>query len=122
MHRAVIRLLWRMLAGTAVLLGLIGVFVPGLPTVPFLLLATWAAGRGWPALETWLLHHPRWGASIRAWREHGAMPRRAKWAASIMMSLSTGLMYLSSAPHWLTLGVAVLMLGVAIWLWRRPEA
>ena len=56
MHRAVIRLLWRVLAGTAVLLGLIGVFVPGLPTVPFLLLATWAAGRG--TLVPCLSHRP----------------------------------------------------------------
>lgn len=114
-------ILWRLLAGLAVLLGFIGVFVPGLPTVPFLLLAAWAAGRGWPRLEAWLLNHPRWGASIRTWRERGAMPRRAKWAATLMMSVSAVLMYFSGAPRLVTLGVALVMLAVAAWLWRRPE-
>ena len=58
----------------------------GLPTVPFVLLAAWAAGKGWPELEQWLLHHPRYGGSIRAWRQHGAVSRRAKWLASVMMA------------------------------------
>jgi uncharacterized protein len=121
MRRIVSRLLWRALAALSVGLGFIGIFVPGLPTVPFLLLAAWAAGHGWPALETWLLNHPRWGASIRAWRTRGAVPRRAKWAASLMMALSAVLMGISGAPRLLTLGVALLMLAVAVWLWRRPE-
>lgn len=54
----VARLLWRALALVFVALGLIGAFLPVLPTVPFLLAAAWAAGRGWPALEDWLLGHP----------------------------------------------------------------
>lgn len=115
------RLAWRTLALLCVALGFIGVFVPGLPTVPFLLAAAWAAGRGWPRLEAWLLNHPRWGASIRAWREHGAMPRRAKWAASGMMAVSALLMGFSGAPLKATLAVSVVMLAVAVWLWRRPE-
>jgi len=122
MRRVIASIIWRIVAGLAVLLGFIGIFIPGLPTVPFLLLAAWAAGRGWPALEHWLLSHPRWGTSIRAWREHGAMPRRAKWAATAMMAASALLMHLSSAPRLLSAGVALLMLVVAIWLWRRPEA
>lgn len=114
-------LLWRLLAATSLLLGLVGVFVPGLPTVPFLLLAAWAGGKGWPALEAWLLAHPRHGPVIRRWRDHRAVPRRAKWLASAMMLASTTLIGLSSAPVWLKLGMALLLAGVAAWLWRRPE-
>jgi uncharacterized protein len=116
------RLLWRALAAASALLGLIGVFVPGLPTVPFLLVAAWAGGRGWPALETWLLNHPRHGEQIRQWRERGAVPRRAKWAASAMMLLSAAAIALTPAPLWLKLAVPGVMLVVAAWLWRRPEA
>ncbi len=50
-------LLWRCLAVTALLLALIGVFLPVMPTVPFLLLAAWAASKGWPQLEIWLVDH-----------------------------------------------------------------
>lgn len=121
MRAVVARLLWRCLAAAAVLLGFIGIFVPGLPTVPFLLLAAWAAGKGWPALERWLLAHPRYGDSIRRWREHGAVPRRAKWASSVMMAASAVAMWWAPMPLALRLGIPVFMLAVAVWLWRRPE-
>lgn len=54
-------LCWRSLAMLFVLLGMIGVVVPGMPTVVFLLLAAWAGSHGWPQLERWLLQHPRHG-------------------------------------------------------------
>lgn len=121
MRHRLIRLLWRLLASVALALGFVGIFIPGLPTVPFLLLAAWAAGRGWPALEAWLLAHPRWGGPIRAWRAHGTVSRRAKWAATGMMAVSALLMGVSGAPRVATLGVSLVMLAVAAWLWRRPE-
>jgi uncharacterized membrane protein YbaN (DUF454 family) len=119
--RPVVLLLWRALALLCVLLGLIGVVVPGLPTVPFLLVAAWAARHGWPALERWLLAHPRWGPPIRRWRDHGAVPRRAKWASSLMMGFSAGVLWWSSVPLVVKVGVPLLMVAVATWLWLRPE-
>ena len=121
LRRHLILWLWRALALLSLLLGLIGVFVPGLPTVPFLLVAAWAGGHGWPALERWLLQHPRHGPAIRRWREHRAVPRRAKWMASAMMLFSSTLIALSAAPLALKLGAPLLMAAVAAWLWRRPE-
>lgn len=115
-------LLWRALALLSVALGLIGIVLPGLPTVPFLLLAAWAGGKGWPALEAWLLNHPRHGPAIRRWRERGAVPRRAKWAATGMMMLSASALALSPAPLAVKLAVPAFMAAVALWLWRRPEA
>lgn len=112
---------WRTLALACVALGLIGVVLPGLPTVPFLLVAAWAGGKGWPQLETWLLDHPRHGAAIRRWRDHRAVPRRAKWAASLTMLASTAVLAASPVPFHAKWGVPVLMAVVAIWLWTRPE-
>lgn len=112
---------WRVLAATCVALGVIGAFLPVLPTVPFLLVAAWAAGKGWPQLEARLLAHPRYGSMILRWRERGAVPRRAKWAASTMMLLSATVIALSALPLWVKWGVPAMMLGVAVWLWRRPE-
>lgn len=115
------RLLWRALAALCVLLGLVGVVVPGLPTVPFLLLAAWAASRGWPALEQWLLDHPRHGPGIRRWREQGAIPRRAKWAATVMMTASSTVLLLAPVPLWLRIAAPLLMACVALWMWRQPD-
>jgi len=122
MREAAARLLWRALALVSLMLGLIGALLPVLPTVPFLLLAAWAASKGWPALEAWLLNHAHFGPHIRRWRERGAVPRRAKWLASVMMSASALMLALSPLPLAVKIGVPALMLGVAIWLWRRPEA
>lgn len=115
------RVLWRSLAVVSVALGAIGMVLPVVPTVPFLIVAAWAASRGWPRLEIWLLEHPRYGLHIRRWREHGAVPRRAKWFASLMMLVSAASLALSPAGLWLKLAVPTVMAIVALWLWRRPE-
>jgi uncharacterized membrane protein YbaN (DUF454 family) len=119
--RAVVRLLWRALAGGALLLGVVGIVVPGLPTVPFLLLAAWAGGKGWPALEARLLAHPRYGPTIARWRDHGAIPRRAKWLASGMMLLSASVLWFTALPLPVRVVIPLFMLAVAVWMWRRPE-
>jgi uncharacterized membrane protein YbaN (DUF454 family) len=114
-------LLWRALALLSLALAFVGVVLPVLPTVPFLLLAAWAAGKGWPALEAWLLNHARFGHHIRAWRERGAVPRRAKWLATAMMVLSATLLALTPLPLAAKIALLALIAGVALWLWRRPE-
>ncbi|WP_337842510.1 YbaN family protein [Rheinheimera sp.] len=114
-------LFWRALALVSLALGLLGIPLPGLPTVPFLLLSAWAAGKGWPAFELWLVQHPKFGPPVRRWREQGAVPRKAKWLASVMMLLSAGLLWLSASPLWLKVAVPLLLLAVACWLWCRPE-
>lgn len=115
--------LWRALALLSLCLGLLGVVLPVLPTVPFLIVSAWAASQGWPAFEIWLLNHRLFGPPILQWRERGAVPRRAKWASSIMMGCTAvGMQFFTQIPLWLRLGVPAVMLAVAIWLWLRPEA
>ena len=59
-------------------LGVVGIFVPLLPTTPFLLLAAWAFCRSSPRLYDRLLAHPCLGAYVRNFREYRAIPLRAK--------------------------------------------
>jgi uncharacterized membrane protein YbaN (DUF454 family) len=113
--------LWRALALACVALAMLGAVLPVLPTVPFLLVAAWAGSRGWPRLETWLLEHPKHGPAIRRWRDHGAVPRRAKWFATVTMVTSTAILALSGAPPWVKFAVPGVMASVAVWLWMRPE-
>ena len=121
LRTAVARLLWRALAVVCLLLGLVGIFLPVVPTVPFVLAAAWAAGRGWPALESWLVGHPRYGVHVQQWREGGFVPRRAKWAASIGMMCSAILLLFLPVPHAARIAVPLCMALVAAWLWSRPE-
>ena len=114
-------ILWRSGALAALLVGLVGIAVPVLPTVPFLIVAAWAGGKGWPTLEHRLLAHEKYGPHILRWRERRAIPRRPKIVASAMMLASASALQFTSAPLWLRIGAPAAMLIVAIWLWRRPE-
>ncbi|WP_206674692.1 YbaN family protein [Rheinheimera pleomorphica] len=115
------RVFWRTLAICSLVLGLIGIPLPVLPTVPFILLSAWSAGKGWPALEQRLLAHPKLGPPVLAWRQSGIVPRRAKYLASAMMLLSALLLQLSAVALPLKLLLPCFLLLVALWLWRRPE-
>jgi uncharacterized membrane protein YbaN (DUF454 family) len=116
-----VTLLWRLAALLCLLLALIGLVLPVLPTVPFLLLAAAAASRGWPWLDDRLLAHEVYGPMISRWRARRAVPRRAKWFATLGMLGSAVLVWFTPAPAWLAYSLPVLLLAVGVWIWRRPE-
>lgn len=112
------------LAGFCVILGVIGLFLPVMPTVPFLVVAAWAASRSSPRLHNWLLTHPRFGHLLVDWYEAGIVPRRAKWITTVMMAGSSVSMLVLTAPGpYLPAVLALItcMAAVLWWLWRRPE-
>lgn len=117
-------LLWRSLAVVSLLCGFVGAFVPIVPTVPFILLSAWAASKGWPRLEAWLLCHPVFGKSICEWRERGAVSRRAKLFAGSGMFFSAVILQFLPLPAWGQSArwiVPLIFICVFVWLWRRPE-
>lgn len=114
-------LFWRTLVVIFITLGIIGAILPGMPTTVFLILAAWAASKGWPQMDAWLLNHPKYGPTLRDWRANGTVARKAKWIATIMMTASGILMLFTSAPFWVKVFTDTTMLVVAIWLWLRPE-
>ncbi|QJD58279.1 DUF454 domain-containing protein [Pseudomonas sp. gcc21] len=116
------QVLWRTLASISLGLGALGIVLPGLPTTPFLLVAAWAGARGWPALEARLLAHERYGPVIRDWRNDRAVPRKAKWMASLLMLSSVVMIWLLPAPDLVRWLLPAFLLCVAIWLWTRPES
>ena len=114
---------WALLALAFLSLGLaiVGVFLPVMPTAPFVLLAAWAAARSSPKLDAWMLRHPRLGPILADWRRGGMVPRRAKWMATLLMGFSGAGMVVVMPGHWLPYVVIACMAAVLAWLWRRPE-
>ncbi|GGA89774.1 hypothetical protein GCM10011491_17070 [Brucella endophytica] len=103
-------------------LGIIGAFLPVMPTTVFIILAAWFFGRSSPRLERWLLGHPTFGPALRGWRDKGAIPRRAKIAACAGMTAGYAVFWWSVRPSWaLGLGVAVFMLASAAFVLSRPD-
>jgi len=109
------------LAVASLALGIIGIFLPVLPTVPFVLLAAWAAGHSSPRLSRWLENHPRLGPPIADWRRGGVVSRRAKWMATVCMAGGGAVSVALLRGHWAALASAAVMACVLAWLWRRPE-
>jgi len=113
------RVLWATAGALALVTGLVGIFVPLLPTAPFVLLAAFCFSRGSERCERWLLEHPRFGPLVRDWRERRAVPLRAKQLATVMMALGSvwAALTLPARVAWLP---AVVCTAVAVWLWRLP--
>ena len=119
-----IKILWRSLAAFFVLLGLIGIALPVMPTVQFLIAALWAASKGWPRLESWLINHPKYGPDIQVWREYRVIKRRSKVYALIMMACGYIVLWLfiPQVASWLKVTVGLILLTVGSWLASRPES
>lgn len=101
--------------------GIAGYFLPVLPGTIWLILAAWCFARSSPKLESWLVNHPKFGPSVVAWREHGAIPRKAKVFAIGMMAVSFVILAVARTPApWLWVTGAVLAAS-ALFVATRPE-
>lgn len=104
----------------SVALGLVGIALPILPAVPFLILAAWCFGKSNPAWEAWLLAHSQFGPHIRAWRDKGAIARGGKLGATGAFVVSIAISFFVTPWPWplLPAGIAVVTLS---WIWTRPQ-
>lgn len=103
-------------------LGIIGIFVPLMPTTTFLILAAWCFARSSKRAETWLLTHSVFGPPIVAWRREGAIARKYKVLSVAGMSVGFALFCFTARPSlWLALVVGAVLLGCALFAVTRPE-
>ena len=102
-------------------LGFVGVFVPGIPTTIFLIIALWAFTKSSEKLRYWLLNHKRFGPILNNWQEHKVVPRRAKILMVVLMSLAVILFYYSLQNLYLTIGLIIILVLVAIYVISLPS-
>lgn len=117
------RLIYIALGLLMVALGIVGAFLPIMPTTIFLILAAYFFARSSPRLEAWVLDHPQFGATVRAWREQGAISRKGKFAASIGMIVGFSIFWIAAQPGplmWLV--VLAFFVACAWYVLSRPTA
>jgi uncharacterized membrane protein YbaN (DUF454 family) len=105
-----------------VALGVLGIFLPLLPTTPFMLLAAACFARSARRFHDWLLANRTFGPLIHEWRKHRSVPYRTKIVAIGLMALTMGtsIVFVVQAL-WLKLLIAAIGIAVSVWLYRLPS-
>ncbi len=116
------KLIYLTVGWTSLALGIIGAFLPVLPTTPFVLLSAFCFSKSSKKFHDWLLSHPTFGPDIRNWQEHGVIRLKAKYSATflIILSFSITLIFIPIPEHakWLLVIVGV---SVLTFIWSRPS-
>jgi uncharacterized membrane protein YbaN (DUF454 family) len=109
------------LAGISLLLGAIGIFVPGLPTTPFLLLACYFSARSSPRIYRYIQQSALFGPMIEDWRTHRGIRLRTKVHALgfVVIGLMILVLTTSAYPLWMACGLALGAIGIGVIL-RLP--
>lgn len=115
------RAIWFTSGGCALILGLIGIPLPGLPTVPFLLLAAFCFARSSTTVHDWLVNHPRLGQPIQDWRDSGAIRPAAKRLATLAIAVTFGISLFLGIKPWALALQALVLTGVLFFIWTRPN-
>ncbi|WP_261862907.1 YbaN family protein [Psychrobacter sp. JCM 18900] len=112
------------MVGCFFILGIIGILLPVMPTAPFILLAAGCWARSSRRFHFWLINHKYFGKFVRDWEENHAVPLYAKCLATVMMAASTIMLFyrLPADMMWMAWAVAAVCSGVAIYLFRLPNA
>lgn len=122
MLRGSLQAFWFTLGCTAVGIGAIGLFLPVMPTVPFMILGAYAFARSSERVHRWLLTHHLIGPPIRDWLHRGAVAKRMKWISSVSMAVSVAIALLLQLPPVLIGIQAVVLTVAAIFIWTRPDS
>ena len=105
------RILFILLGSLSLVLAVVGIFLPLLPTTPLLLLAAALYLRSSPRLYEWLLNHKYLGPYIRNFREYRAIPLRAKIVSVALIWITLLYCALWVVPQ---IWIKILLIGLAV--------
>ena len=105
----------------SLILGIIGAFLPILPTVPFILLSAYCFARGYPPLYHWLRDRSVFANSLQDWERERAISRASKRKSLLMMAIGFALALYAAPAVWLKIMLLLIGVSVATFIATRPE-
>lgn len=116
-----LRIFLLVLGGVSLLLGIVGAFLPIVPTTPFVILAAWCFVRSSEKAHAWLYRQPVFGPALRNWDRNRAIARPAKiWAISmILISLSMAWWRVENST--VVVVITIVLVSVSIFIATRKE-
>ena len=115
------RFIYAGLGLVCVALAFVGILLPLLPTVPFLLLAAFFFANSSDRLHNWIMDHNIFGPMIDDWQSSGVIRPGAKKAATVSIAAVFGLSFFLGVPTWIVLTQSVVLSCVLIFIWSRPS-
>ncbi|MBW6492068.1 MAG: YbaN family protein [Lentimicrobium sp.] len=114
-HRPFIRLLLLIAGSVSALLGFIGIFLPLLPTTPFLLLSSWCFVRSSDKMNSWLMHNRLMGPYISNYKSGKGITLRNKAYSLIFLYVTLSISFIYSPAYWwLRIGLGIIAIAVSI--------
>ena len=102
-------------------IGLVGMYIPVLPTTIFMIVAAWFFAQSSPRFREWIMNHPRFGKVVNNWYDKMIFPLSAKIAMVVTMTISLIVTVLMTGNYILVFGIGVCMAAVVIWATRYPS-
>lgn len=122
MKKQVIKSLYLVVGSISLVLGILGIFLPLLPTTPFLLLTAFCYSRSSEKFHLWLIHHPHLGQPIRDWESKGVIRLKYKLMATAMLLISVVFIFSKdSIPGFGQIGFSVFACSILLFIWTRPS-
>lgn len=114
------KIIYNTIGGISLSLGIVGAFLPLLPSTCFILLASWAFAKSSPTFHAWLYYKSPFAKSIQDWQQHRVIPSRVKWiaAASITVSYSITVLFVENAYVLFAVGMG--LLSLLTYLFSKP--
>ncbi len=107
------------LAGLCLILGTIGLVVPGLPTFDFYFLAAIFAAKGSKRMHHWIVNNRLITPILQQWQTQRTLPTKVKLFSLLSMSVAAGIL-IWTVPHPWTVGaIIIMMICVQIWMWFK---
>lgn len=104
------------------LLGIIGILLPLLPTTPFLIIAAYCFSRSSPKIHRWLWTHPYLGPPLQTWSREGAISLRSKLVATGLILVSFIYAIFWKVPLlMIQCFLGLFGIGILFFLWSRPN-
>ena len=116
------KIVYLILGHLCLILGIIGAFLPILPTTPFLLLAAFLYSKSSTKLHNWILNHKYLGPPLKDWQERGVIGIKAKILATVMILLILIFRFpVLNVALGIKIVASTVLIGVLIFIWTRPS-
>lgn len=116
------RIIWAILGLLSMAIGVVGIVLPLVPTVPLMILAAFFFAKSSERLHNWLITHPQFGPSIQDWNEHGAIHPKGKRIATLSIVTVFLISVLLGLRPMILIIQGVTLTAVLIFIWTRPNS